>query len=188
MLTRRGGVCDFVKLLDFGLVKAVDSEKMRTLTAADAITGTPLYLAPETIEDGDASDKRSDLYSLGAVGYYLLTGRPVFDTGGIMEIMRAHLQKEPMAPSKRLARPMSAELERLVLRCLAKSPAERPQSAAEMALELAGCVPAQPWTQADAESWWLQYQPTLAGAPPTDVTEDVRLASTLGFTDVKPAT
>ncbi|MEX0679368.1 MAG: protein kinase, partial [Pirellulales bacterium] len=96
MLTRRGGVGDFVKLLDFGLVKAVDSQKMRTLTAADAITGTPLYIAPETVQDSEGSDARSDLYSLGAVGYFLLTGRPVFDTGGVMEIMKAHVEKKPI--------------------------------------------------------------------------------------------
>jgi hypothetical protein len=187
MLTRRGGVCDYVKLLDFGLVKAVDSEKMRTLTAADAITGTPLYIAPETIEDSEGSDARSDLYSLGAVGYFLLTGRPVFDTGGIMEIMRAHVQSVPLAPSKRLARPMSAELEQLILRCLAKNPAERPQSAAEMAAELARVAPVEPWSEADAERWWQEHQPTVAGSPLSEMTEDVRLASTLGYSDVKPA-
>jgi hypothetical protein len=187
MLTRRGGVCDYVKLLDFGLVKAVDSQKMRTLTAADAITGTPLYIAPETVEDSEGSDARSDLYSLGAVGYFLLTGRPVFDTGGIMEIMRAHVQTKPVPPSKRLARPMSAELEALILRCLAKSPAERPPSAAAMAVQLGRCAAVQPWSAADAESWWQQYQPTVAGSLPGEVTSDVRLASTLGVSDVKPA-
>jgi serine/threonine protein kinase len=188
MLTRRGGVSDYVKLLDFGLVKAVDSEKMRTLTSADAVTGTPLYIAPETIEDADGTDARSDLYSLGAVGYFLLTGRPVFDAGGILEIMRAHVQTKPIAPSKRLAQPMSAELEQLILRCLSKSPQERPQSAAEMAVELSRCVPAQPWTQSDADRWWqLQEQPTLAGGPGNEVTQDLRLASTMGATDVRPA-
>jgi serine/threonine protein kinase len=187
MLTRRGGVCDYVKLLDFGLVKAVDSEKMRTLTAADAITGTPLYITPETIEDSEGSDARSDLYSLGAVGYYLLTGKPVFDAGGIMEIMRAHVQTKPIAPSKRLARPMSSELEQLILRCLAKSPAERPQTAAEMALELARCVPVQPWGEGDAQRWWQQQQATLTASPGNEVTQDLRLASTMAATDVKPA-
>ena len=185
MLTRRGGVCDFVKLLDFGLVKAVDSEKMRTLTAADAITGTPLYIAPETVLDSDGTDARSDLYSLGAVGYFLLTGRPVFDTGGVMEIMKAHVDKKPIAPSKRLARPMSRELEQLILMCLEKMPQDRPQSAAEMAERLAGCVAAQPWSVADAESWWQQYQPTVGGGRPSELTEDVRLAKTMGYSEVK---
>jgi eukaryotic-like serine/threonine-protein kinase len=185
MLTRRGGVCDFVKLLDFGLVKAVDSEKMRTLTAADAITGTPLYIAPETVLDSNGTDARSDLYSLGAVGYFLLTGRPVFDTGGVMEIMKAHVDKKPIAPSKRLARPMSRELEQLILMCLEKMPQDRPQSAAEMAERLAGCSAAQPWSAADAESWWRQYQPTVAAGPPSEVTEDVRLASTMGYSEAE---
>jgi hypothetical protein len=187
MLTRRGGVCDFVKLLDFGLVKAVDSDKMRTLTAADAITGTPLYIAPETVLESEGSDARSDLYSLGAVGYFLLTGRPVFDTGGVMEIMKAHVEKKPISPSKRLARPMSAELEQVVLKCLEKSPQNRPRGAAEMAAELAQCTPVQRWTEADAQRWWQQYQATVTSGPAPDITEDVRLANTMGYSDVKPA-
>lgn len=180
MLTRLGGVPDFAKLLDFGLVKAVDSEKMRTLTAADAITGTPLYIAPETVLDSEGTDARSDLYSLAAVGYYLLTGQPVFDAGGVMEIMKAHVDKKPIAPGKRLAKPVSRELEELILKCLEKMPADRPQSAAEMAKGLAACTPAQPWSTADAESWWQQHRPAATVRPLSEVTEDVRLASTLG--------
>ena len=181
MLTRRGGACDFVKLLDFGLVKAVDSHKMQTLTAADAITGTPLYMAPETIQDAEGCDARGDLYALGAVGYYLLTGRPVFDTGGVLEIMRAHVETQPIAPSKRLARPMSRELEHLLLKCLEKSPADRPQSAAEMAQALAACVPEQPWTAADAEQWWRGQDQTVAGDPSSTVTQDLQPGATIGF-------
>ncbi len=185
MLTRRGGVCDFVKLLDFGLVKAIDSHKMQTLTAADAITGTPLYMAPETIQDAEGCDARGDLYALGAVGYYLLTGRPMFDTGSVMEIMRAHVETRPIAPSKRLARPMSRELERLLLACLEKVPANRPQSAAEMARGLELCVPEQPWTSADAELWWQQYQPTVAADPQTTATQDLAPGLTVGYTEAR---
>jgi len=185
MLTRRGGVCDFVKLLDFGLVKALDSHKMRTLTAADAITGTPLYMAPETIQDAEGCDARGDLYALGAVGYYLLTGRPVFETGGVLEIMRAHVETRPIAPSQRLARPMSRELEHLLLKCLEKSPADRPQSAAEMALALAGCVPEQPWSAADAENWWRGQGQTVTMDPRSTVTQDLQPGATIGFSEVR---
>jgi serine/threonine protein kinase len=124
------------------------------------------------------------------VGYFLLTGRPVFDAGGVMEIMRAHVEKAPLPPSKRLARPMSAELEQVILRCLAKSPEARPQSAAALAAELADCLPVQPWTTTDADSWWRQNGPTLAAPADggrSDVTQDIGLASTLGVSDVKPA-
>ncbi len=185
MLTRRGGACDFVKLLDFGLVKAVDSHKMRTLTAADAITGTPLYMAPETIQDAEGCDARGDLYALGAVGYYLLTGRPVFDTGGVLEIMRAHVETRPTAPSQVSAQPISRELEQLLLQCLEKSPADRPQSAAEMAQALAACVPEQPWTNADAERWWLGQEATVESDPRAAVTQDLQPGATIGFSEVR---
>ncbi len=188
MITRRGGVCDFVKLLDFGLVKAVDSAKMQTLTAADAITGTPLYMAPETIQDAEGCDARGDLYALGAVGYYLLTGRPVFDTGGVLEIMRAHVEARPIAPSKRLARPMSREFEQLLLKCLEKSPADRPQTAAEMSAELDACAPAQPWAVTNAESWWNAHEPTLTADPRLSATQDLTPGLTVGVSEVRRTT
>jgi hypothetical protein len=187
MLTQRGGVYDFAKLLDFGLVKAVDSKKMQTLTSADVVTGTPLYLPPETIKDAEGTNTRSDLYSLGAVGYYLLTGRPLFEKGNVMEIMRAHVETPPIPPSKRLARPMSKSLEALLMKCLEKSPEHRPASAAEMAAALMACVPEQRWTTADAAVWWQQHQQTVAAESAAAVTKDVELGATVGFTDVKLA-
>jgi hypothetical protein len=190
MLTQRGGVPDFVKLLDFGLVKAIDSNRMKTLTAADAITGTPLYMAPETIKDAEGCDARGDLYALGAVGYYLLTGKPVFDSGNVIEIMRAHVETRPLPPSQRTERLISRELELLILMCLEKSPADRPQSAAEMVTLLGQCVPEQTWTNADATAWWLQQQGTVAADPgATDpgatVTQDFKLGATVGYSEVK---
>jgi hypothetical protein len=195
MITQRGGVPDFIKLLDFGLVKAIDSNRMKALTAADAITGTPLYMAPETIQDTEGGDARGDLYALGAVGYYLLTGKPVFDTGNVLEIMRAHVETPPLPPSRRSDRPISRELELIILMCLEKSPADRPQSAAEMGTLLSQCVPEQSWTAADAAEWWQQHQGTqhqgqqhpgtVAGDPRATVTQDVALGATLGYSDVK---
>ncbi len=110
MVTQRGGIRDFAKLLDFGLVKAVDAHKQTMLTAADSITGTPLYMSPESIQDPDEADARSDLYSLGAVGYFLLTGVPVFSGVNVMEIIRHQLESQPVGPTKRLG---SADVARL---------------------------------------------------------------------------
>src|SRR5262249_55408010 len=153
MLTERGGVRDFVKLLDFGLVKAIDTAKQNALTSADTLTGTPLYMPPESIQDSELSDARSDLYSAGAVRYFLLTGHPVFIGNNGVEVIRQHVQDTPMLPTERAARPMSPQLEQLVMSCLAKSPDERPQTAAAMAETLTHCIPVVPWTQEDAARW-----------------------------------
>jgi serine/threonine protein kinase len=157
MLTRRGGLFDFVKLLDFGLVKAVDTAGEQALTAANALAGTPLYMAPESIENPDRVDPRCDLYSLGAVGYFLLTGKPVFEGQSVLEICRQHVSAPPVPPSERLGRPVAPDLERVVLACLAKRPEDRPASATDLAARLAACTPSTPWTDADAEAWWLAY-------------------------------
>jgi len=185
MLTCRGGVCDYVKLLDFGLVKAIDSKRQRALTAADAITGTPLYLPPESIADSDASDARSDIYSLGAVAYFLLTGHPVFESNSVMDIIRQHLDAEPVPPSQRTNRPISPELEQLVLKCLAKSPADRPQSASVLATALENCPVAQPWSAAHAQAWWQQYV-AKRGPAATVATEAISIGRTLDASKTNP--
>ena len=95
MLTERGGICDFVKVLDFGLVKAIDGNRDASLTAIGSFTGTPLYMSPETIQNSDQVDARTDIYALGAVGYYLLTGTPVFDGSNVMEILQKHVAELP---------------------------------------------------------------------------------------------
>ena len=132
VLTERGGMHDFVKLLDFGLVKALDSRKDSTLTTAGSLTGTPLYMPPEAIQH-EQIDARSDLYSLGAVGYFLITGTPVFDGENVLRILQQHVAENPEAPSKRLGGPVSAEFEAVLMKCLAKLPGDRPASASEMA-------------------------------------------------------
>jgi hypothetical protein len=183
MLTRRGGVCDFVKLLDFGLVKAIDAQRQRTLTAADAITGTPLYLPPESISDSEAADARSDLYSLGGVAYYLLTGHAVFESGSVMDIIRQHVEAAPVPPSQRTNQSISPDLERLILQCLAKMPSERPQSAAELAAALGKCQPVKRWTSDDASAWWLAF----ASPEPSDAagtaTQTIFLNRTVGYSE-----
>lgn len=183
MLTRRGGVCDYVKLLDFGLVKAIDAQRQRTLTAADAITGTPLYLPPESISDSEAADARSDLYSLGGVAYYLLTGHAVFESGSVMDIIRQHVEATPLPPSQRTRQSIDPELERLILQCLAKLPSQRPQSAAELAAALAKCQPTRPWNSDDAAAWWLSFASPAPSDAAGTATRTIFLNRTVGYSE-----
>jgi serine/threonine-protein kinase len=126
MLCTRGHVRDFVKVLDFGLVKDVASEADVKLTSDKAIAGTPLYLAPECIVAPEAVGPAADTYALGCVAYFLLTGRPPFDGQHLVEVCVGHLHGVVEAPSARAPRPISSELDALVLRCLAKKPEDRP--------------------------------------------------------------
>lgn len=153
-LTHRGGVYDFIKLLDFGLVKAVDGREQASLTSTNSMAGTPMYLSPEGINRPDQVDGRSDIYAFGAVGYYLLTGTTVFDGDSIIEICMKHSQETPEPPSQRLGKPISPGLEQLIMNCLEKDPAKRPQTAAEVVLDLLHCEPAESWTSQDASDWW----------------------------------
>ncbi len=121
LLSELGGISDFAKVLDFGLVKDVKGSDDVQLTREDVLAGTPQYLAPETIQGGMSSDPRSDLYALGAVAYYLLTGTPVFE-GRPIEVIQSHLQRSPEPPSARLGRRLPAKLESVVLDCLEKDP------------------------------------------------------------------
>ena len=182
MLTRRGGVQDFVKLLDFGLVKATDNRRQTQLTAIDTITGTPLYLPPECIQDPDQADARSDLYSLGGVGYYLLTGHAPIEAASILEIIRRQVEEMPAAPSSKAPRPIASELEQAIMACLAKSPTAHPRTAADMAEILLSCTPRDPWTTADAGRWWDEHH---GGSPATpgseDVTQAIELGATIGY-------
>ncbi len=186
MITALGGVYDFVKLLDFGLVKAVDNDKMQTLTAADAVTGTPLYMAPETVQDTEGCDARGDLYALGAVGYFLLTGHAVFESSSVLEIMRAHVESQPVPPSQRAGRPIAPALEAVVLKCLAKSPADRPQTADELQMLLDECVPLQLWSHTEAAAWWHQNQETREMPVDSAATIEHPLGATVAYSDVRP--
>src|SRR5512143_1999107 len=153
LLSESGGISDFAKVVDFGLVKDVTGDDEVRLTREDVFAGTPQYLAPETIENGMSSDPRSDLYALGAVAYYLLTGTPVFE-GRLVEVIQSHLLRAPETPSARLGRPVPAKLERVVLDCLEKDPALRPESARAVMDRLAACDDVEPWRPEEAQRWW----------------------------------
>ena len=145
-LTSRGGLHDFVKVLDFGLVKALDGEEHANLTNPHAMAGTPLYASPEAISHPDRVDARTDVYATGAVGYYLLTGSPVFTGDSVVEICMQHVNAAPEPPSVRGDKPVSRDLEELLLRCLAKSPSDRPRDAASLLTELEACAIEGTWT------------------------------------------
>ncbi len=163
MLNRRGAETDVVKVLDFGLVKAVDDAKQVGLTAAGSLTGTPLYMAPEAIQSPNSVDARSDLYAVGAVGYFLLTGHPVFEAETLLKLCQMHIDASPVPPSKRLGRTISAQLEKTILSLLEKMRTHRPQSARELALHLQQAATTGEWTIEAADSWWDCHQ---RGLPP----------------------
>lgn len=157
MVCIQGGTVDFVKVLDFGLVKERGDEGA-DLSQPGTVMGTPLYMSPEAIRSPDSVDARSDLYSLGAVGYFLLTGGPVFESDNVVDICRQHLYDEPVPPSQRAECPVPNSLEAVILRCLRKDPAQRFPSARRLAEALEACeVPA--WTQAEARRWWELHEP-----------------------------
>ncbi len=158
---------DFVKVLDFGLVKSVaPSSEVSLGTAVGRTPGTPAYMAPE-MALGETVDGRADLYALGCVAYYLLTGKLVFDAENTFQMVAKHLHNEAILPSVRGGIEIPLELERLVLMCLAKNPEARPRSAAELSRALAN-VDVEPWTDELAKEWWssiaTRSEPASLGA------------------------
>ena len=124
-------------------------------------------MAPETLSAPGTYDPRSDLYGVGAVGYFLLTGKPVFEAGTIAEAFGHHLHSEPVPPSERIGRQLPPDLEAVILRCLRKQMDERPASARELARQLDACGLASPWTRQEAERWWQAFRES-GGAPSDD--------------------
>lgn len=166
-LCDRGGVPDSVKVLDFGLVKhlasAPDAVQRIELAGEDGIVGTPNFIAPETIRDPNCCDARSDLYSVGVLGYFLLTGREIFSGETIAELCRKHLDETPVPPSQRLGKSLDAQFESLLMRCLEKDPAARPQSATELAEQLTACALTQHWPPEQRAVWWIAHRKSLVG-------------------------
>lgn len=166
---------DFVKILDFGLVKAtggIDAVD-GTVTAVGTIAGTPGYMSPE-MALGREVDSRADIYSLGCVGYWLVTGRAVFEGESAVEVLMDHARTPPPRLSERTAVPLPEGLEEVLLACLAKAPADRPQSAEDVAAALERVAVADAWTPARARHWWQEHrvavadreEPTVAVAGP----------------------
>jgi len=172
-LCRLGLDFDVVKVLDFGLVKSL-REDTTQLTVAGALTGTPAYMPPERVL-GAPADERSDLYSLGCVAYWMLTGRPVF-TGEPMAVMIHHARTTPSPPSPVDGTPIPSRLEQIVMSCLEKMPENRPASAVELWRELGEVTVTTPWTLERAESWWREHLAELAGpAPVSDSSSELMI-------------
>lgn len=161
-LCRAGRSHDFAKVLDFGLVKQAGfAGRDSKLTAANVATGTPAYMAPELALGEDEIDGRADLYALGCVAYFLLTGVQVFDGGSPAKVMFAHVRDTPPAPSARTELPIPPALETLVMQCLAKQPGDRPQTAEDLAMALPDTLEHGAWTEQHAAKWWRQHLPEL---------------------------
>jgi serine/threonine-protein kinase len=156
-VAQRGGVHDVVKLLDFGLVKPILEEESIHLTAEGTITGSPLFISPEQALGETRPDGRSDIYSLGAVGYFLLTGLPPFAGDRAIKVIFAHAH-DPVVPPSEHCPEIPADLEAVILRCLAKNPADRFQNTAEMADALAACQSADGWSRRQAAEWWSRQE------------------------------
>lgn len=170
-LCDRGGMPDVAKVLDFGLVKSLRESDVAA-TQTGALVGTPLYLAPETIVDSTAASVASDLYALGGVAYFLLTGRPVFDGASTVQVCAHHLHTQPTAVSE-LVDDVSPEFERLILACLSKNPKARPASADDLVEALLVCPESGSWTRNHAAQWWQEEGPKLHAATTSEAPSSV---------------
>ncbi len=150
----RGGVYDVAKLLDFGLVREqARADGDSRLTQEGTFSGSPLYMCPEQCKSYDKLDARSDIYSLGAVAYYLVTGRPPFERDSIWDIIAAH-GRDPVKPPAEVNPAVPPDLEHVIMRCLAKLPVNRFDDVESLEKTLAGCECAGKWTEDQAAAWW----------------------------------
>jgi serine/threonine-protein kinase len=149
-----------VKVLDFGLVRTLASADKTAPNTGDTemFVGTPNYMSPEAVEDSANTDARSDLYSVGVVGYYLLTAQGVFSGQTLEEICQKRLVEKPLPPSARIGRPICPQLEALIMRCLKRDPKDRPQSAHELIALLAASPCIVDWNVEQRAAWWVAHR------------------------------
>jgi len=160
-LCRQGMRHDFVKVLDFGLVKSRAGDQT-VITQRGVAAGTPAYMAPEIALGEEDVDGRADIYALGCVAYWLLTGRPVFERDGGMQVALAHVQAKPEPPSRASEMKIPIALDAVVMACLEKDRARRPASAESLRDMLMAVPCGTPWTSANATQWWRSHLPHLA--------------------------
>ena len=164
-VTRLGSEYDYLKVLDFGIVKDQPGADATQLSAQNLLQGTPAFMAPEIVL-GEAYDHRVDIYAVGCVAYWLLTGKLVFEGESSVKVMLDHAQVVPPPPHTRTELSIPPELEQVVMDCLEKARDRRPGSAAELARRLAACPTPQPWTCERAERWWHTHLPEHSVARP----------------------
>jgi len=164
VLTERPDEPDVVKVVDFGLVRRFGGN-MAESAIGDALIGTPLYMAPEAISEPDTVDGRSDLYAVGAVAYFLLTGRHVFEAATVIEVCSKHMLETPVPPSQRLGKALPPDLEAIVLGCLAKDRDARPASAAALRTSLLACADAARIDLPAARAWWQTHRASPKASP-----------------------
>jgi eukaryotic-like serine/threonine-protein kinase len=176
---RMGVEYDVAKVLDFGLVKSTLGPDDARVSGA-GVTGTPAYMAPEIALGQETIDGRADLYGLGCVAYWLISGSLVFEANNPTAMALAHVQRAPVPLSQRKAA-ISASLDQIVSACLAKNPDERPANAETLARSLLACVETGQWTSSDAETWWSQnaIEGKLAPAAPDDASRSTTSLPTL---------
>ena len=158
-VTKLGLEYDFLKVLDFGMVKGVAGEDVTSLTAQGYAQGTPAFMAPELALGEAEVDGRADLYSLGCSAYWLLTGRPVFDAKNPASMLIHHVQSTPIPPSRVSELDVPEALEGAIMRCIEKRPERRPASALGLQEDLARIPCLTPWTQERARQWWRMHAP-----------------------------
>jgi serine/threonine protein kinase len=159
---RLGSEYDFLKVLDFGVVSHQSRESIPPITVAGMVLGTPAFLPPELVSGQVSFDERADIYALGCVAFWLLTGRPPFGAGDAVSILMQHSTKTPAAPSTICEASIPADLDALVLECLSKEPALRPASADRLGDRLEKLSIPTEWSQQRAREWWESHEPELA--------------------------
>ncbi len=163
---RYGRDVDFVKVLDFGLVKSqMDGETLAGVSTGHVVRGTPAFLSPEQALANRPLDGRSDIYAIGCLAYWMVTGELVFSGRTAMETVLQHTQIAPVPPSQRTELPIPERLERLILECLAKNPDERPATADDLAVRLTAIVSASEWNPEQAAEWWDRHHPASTTRP-----------------------
>jgi serine/threonine-protein kinase len=168
-----GEVYDFAKVLDFGLV--LDRHPTaEELEDQQNFVGTPAVMAPEMVRFQAEVDARADIYSLGCVAYWLLTGRHVFEADNRADMLVMHAHQKPVPPTKQSGRAVHPGLEALVMSCLEKNPGKRPQSAGELGARLAELTFAEPWTEERARLWWRREQVLPEDAPRRPLDAELR--------------
>ena len=158
---RLGAQYDFLKVLDFGVVSRRSGEAMAPITMTGVVLGTPAFLAPELVTAQASFDGRADIYALGCVAFWLLTGRPPFDDGDAMSILMQHSTRPPAPPSTLASHPIAPALDAIVLECLSKDPAGRPAGAGVLLERLEALDLGRQWDQRAAREWWEAHEPTL---------------------------